>query len=207
MLSANTKYDLPDGMNYYPNKFSLEQQQALLHEIREKIRQAPLYQPQIPGGGIMSVRMTNFGSVGWVSDRKGYRYQAAHPITGKDWPSIPKCLLELWQELTERKDQPDCCLCNFYDSQAKMGMHQDKDEADFNAPVLSVSLGDPGLFAYSPTRQKRQGGKLWLYSGDVLIFGGKSRLYFHGIDKIDLGAGPVNLLNNQGRVNLTLRKL
>ncbi len=156
-----------------------------------------------PGGRPFSVRMSNLGPLGWVSDRSGYRYQALHPGTGRPWPAIPQPLLDLWGELTGWPAPPDACLVNLYDPGARMGLHQDRDEADLTAPVLSVSLGDTAVFRVAPA----QGGPsraVRLASGDVCMLSGPARLARHGIDRV-LG-GSSALLPSGGRMNLTLRR-
>ncbi len=150
----------------------------------------------------MRVRMTSAGKYGWFSDRRGYRYVEQHP-SGVGWPDIPLGVLEIWRALVSEERDPDCCLVNYYDDSAKMGMHQDRDEADFGWPVLSVSLGDEALFRMG---NETRGGKtesIWLRSGDVVVMGGAARLRYHGIDRI--GAGSSALLAKGGRINLTLR--
>lgn len=147
--------------------------------------------------------MTNFGPLGWVSDRAGYRYQATHPETGRPWPGIPAVLLDLWRDLADAERPPDACLVNLYDADARMGLHQDKDEADLSAPVLSVSLGDTAMFrigaaAGGPTTSVK------LESGDVCILSGKARLARHGVDRVL--AGSSRLIPGGGRINLTLRR-
>ena len=169
----------------------------------ELLEQAPPYRPLTPGGRPFSVRMSNLGPMGWVSDRAGYRYQAVHPGTGRPWPTIPAGLLDLWDDLTGWPERPDACLVNLYDPGARMGLHQDRDEADLSAPVLSVSLGDTAVFrigpaAGGPTRAIR------LASGDVCMLSGPARLARHGIDRV-LG-GSSGLLPGGGRMNLTLRR-
>src|SRR4051812_36511860 len=129
-------------------------QEALLAEIREVVRAAPLFTPSMPRTGKpFSVRMTNCGPLGWVSDVDGYRYQPAHPETGAPWPDIPSALLDLWREVGLYPHPPEACLVNFYGAGARMGLHQDRDEADFSAPVVSVSLGDTCLFRIGGTRR------------------------------------------------------
>jgi DNA oxidative demethylase len=194
-------------LRHFPGKLDESAQGALLREIRAVIAQAPLYVPTMPRSGKpMSVRMTNAGPLGWVTDKeRGYRYQAAHPLTGKRWPEIPRRLLDLWDELTGYKHPPEACLINYYAGAAKMGLHQDRDEADFKAPVLSVSLGDTGLFRVGGMTRKSPTQKYELKSGDVFVLGGEDRLAFHGIDRIL--AGTSDLLEEGGRFNLTLRRV
>ena len=191
------------GFVVWPALLDPEQQTRLVDDIRAVVRAAPLYRPVTPGGKPFSVRMTNCGPLGWVSDRNGYRYQSRHPQTAKPWPDIPPVLLALWQALSGSPALPDACLVNFYDAFARMGLHQDKDEKDFTAPVLSVSLGDTAVFRYGdatggPTRSLR------LASGDVCILSGPARLARHGIDRIMPGTS--RLLPSGGRINLTLRR-
>jgi alkylated DNA repair protein (DNA oxidative demethylase) len=151
-----------------------------------------------------SVRMTNFGKTGWVSDQSGYRYQAAHPVTGEPWPDIPDTILSIWRKLLPDASDPDACLCNFYGADAKMGLHQDSDERDLSQPVLSVSLGDAARFRVGGMARTDKTQSFRLSSGDVFILKGEDRLAFHGVDRIYPGSST--LLPNGGRINLTLRK-
>jgi len=169
----------------------------------EAVAEAPLYQPVTPGGRPFSVQMTNMGALGWVSDRAGYRYQATHPLTARPWPPILPVLLDLWSAVTDDAPPPDACLVNLYRDDARMGLHQDRDEADFSAPVLSVSLGDTAVFRIGaaeggPTRSVR------LASGDVCALTGPARLARHGIDRVLAGSSA--LIAGGGRINLTLRR-
>jgi alkylated DNA repair protein (DNA oxidative demethylase) len=157
-------------------------------------------------GKPMSVRMTNCGPLGWVTDKeRGYRYQAMHPVTGKPWPAMPRMLLELWEEVAAYPHPPEACLVNYYAGAAKMGLHQDRDEEDFDAPVLSVSLGDTGVFRVGGRSRKDPTQKFELRSGDVFVLGGADRLAYHGIDRILPGTS--DLLPEGGRFNLTLRRV
>jgi alkylated DNA repair protein (DNA oxidative demethylase) len=182
-------------------------QGALLVEIRRIIAAAPLYTPTMPRSGKpMSVRMTNAGPLGWVTDKeRGYRYQATHPVTGEPWPAIPPMLRDLWDELGGYPHPPEACLINYYAGAAKMGLHQDRDEEDFTAPVVSVSLGDTGIFRVGGTTRKAPTQKFELKSGDVFVLGGADRLSFHGIDRVLPGTS--DLLPEGGRFNLTLRRV
>lgn len=179
-----------------------ESQHQLVNELRAVIREAPLFSPETRWGKKMSVKMTSAGKYGWFSDRKGYRYEPKHP-SGSNWPKIPKSVLDVWYKTTGLTRKPDCCLINYYTENAKMGMHQDKDEADFSWPVVSISLGDDGLFRIGNVERGGKTDSLWLKSGDVMVMGGKARLYHHGLDKIRFGSST--LLKNGGRINLTLR--
>jgi len=177
-------------------------QAALIEALRPVLKAAPLFTPETPSGRKMSVRMTSAGRFGWVSDRKGYRYAPHHP-GGADWPPIPREVLEIWRDVTGLGRDPDCCLINYYGEGARMGLHQDKDEADFSFPVVSVSLGDDGLFRIgNPTRGGRT-ETVWLNSGDVVVMGGPARLTYHGVDRIRFKSS--RLLPRGGRLNLTLR--
>ncbi|WP_323781465.1 alpha-ketoglutarate-dependent dioxygenase AlkB [Thalassovita sp.] len=190
------------GFQIYSEKLDAETQQAMLEDLRQVIRQAPMFSPQTPFGKPMSVRMTSAGRVGWVSDRNGYRYAHRHP-DGGPWPTIPETVLTVWRDLVSTDRDPDCCLINFYGEQARMGMHQDRDETDFSWPVLSLSLGDEGLFRIG---NQTRGGKtesIWLRSGSVVVMGGPARLTYHGIDKIRFKSS--SLLPKGGRINVTCR--
>ncbi len=167
---------------------------------------APFYRPVMPGSGkAFSVEETNFGSLGWYSDRGGYRYVERHPVTGAPWPAIPPVLLDLWQAVTEGAAPSECCLVNLYRDGARMGLHQDRDEAALDVPVVSLSLGDEAVFRIGGTTRKGKTHSLRLRSGDVLAFGGPARLAFHGIDRVL--AGTSSVVPGGGRLNLTLRRV
>ncbi|HEX9752258.1 MAG TPA: alpha-ketoglutarate-dependent dioxygenase AlkB [Methyloceanibacter sp.] len=194
-------------MNYFPQRLDRGAQNALLAALRQVIAEAPLFTPTMPrSGNPMSVRMTNCGPLGWVTDKeRGYRYQATHPETGKPWPPIPPLLLDLWDGVADYPFPPQACLVNYYTGSAKMGLHQDKDEEDFSAPVLSVSLGDTGLFRVGGRSRKDPTRTIELKSGDVVVLGGEDRLAYHGIDRILQGTS--DLIPEGGRFNLTLRRV
>ena len=194
-------------MEYFPQRLDRAAQTALLDELRRIIAEAPLFTPTMPrSGNPMSVRMTNCGPLGWVTDKeRGYRYQANHPATGKPWPAMPKILVGLWEEVSAYPFPPEACLVNYYAGHAKMGLHQDRDEEDFAAPVLSVSLGDTGVFRFGGRSRKDPTEKYELKSGDVVVLAGKDRLAYHGIDRILPGTS--DLLAEGGRFNLTLRRV
>ncbi|MCZ4289492.1 alpha-ketoglutarate-dependent dioxygenase AlkB family protein [Hoeflea alexandrii] len=197
---------LPKGVRHIPGHLDRDEQHSLLEEIRAVVRQAPLYRPEMPRSGKpFSVRMTNCGELGWVADRSGYRYQDRHPVTGSPWPPIPDRLLDLWNDLSGYSAPPQACLVNFYDSSARMGLHQDRDESDFSAPVLSISLGDACLFRIGGTGRGQPTRSFRLESGDIVILGGESRLAFHGVDRIYPTTST--LLKDGGRINLTLRRV
>lgn len=186
----------------YPQMLGLEAQRALVVALRTVVAEAPLFSPETRWGKPMSVRMTSAGKYGWYSDRRGYRYEPRHP-GGKAWPAIPDQVLEVWDTVAGTARAPDCCLVNFYDEGARMGMHQDKDEADFSQPVVSISLGDEGLFRIGGVEKGGKTQSTWLRSGDVLVLGGDARLAYHGVDRIKFGTST--LLKDGGRINLTLR--
>lgn len=198
---------LAPGIRYFPEHFGPAEQAALVEDIRAVVTKAPLYVPAMPKTGKeMSVRMTNCGVLGWVTDKEGgYRYQAVHPVTRRPWPSIPQRLLELWQEVGDFPLLPEACLVNFYSDTAKMGLHQDRDEQNLNAPVVSVSLGDACLFRFGGTNRNDKTQSIRLSSGDVIVLGGEGRMAFHGVDRIYPGTST--LLKSTGRINLTLRRV
>jgi len=198
---------LAPGLRYLPDHFDRAAQEALVAAIRQVVAEAPLFVPRMPKTGKpMSVRMTNCGPLGWVTDReRGYRYQSTHPETGRPWPAIPDMLLALWNEVSGFPGPPEACLVNFYDPDAKMGLHQDRDESEFSAPVVSVSLGDECLFRVGGVSRSDPTRSFRLSSGDVFVFGGQSRLIFHGVDRIYPDTST--LLKNAGRINLTLRRV
>ena len=197
---------LPKGVRHIPGHLDRDEQKSLLDDIRAVVRQAPLYRPEMPRSGKpFSVRMPNCGELGWVADKAGYRYQDRHPVTGAPWPPIPERLLKLWNDLTGYAVPPQACLVNFYDSSARMGLHQDRDESDSSAPVLSISLGDSCLFRIGGTERGQPTRSFRLESGDVVILGGESRLAFHGVDRIYPTTST--LLKDGGRINLTLRRV
>ncbi|GJD50088.1 hypothetical protein OPKNFCMD_2824 [Methylobacterium crusticola] len=183
------------------------------------LREAPPFTPRMPRTGApLSVRMTNCGPLGWVADRAGYRYQASHPETGRPWPAMPALLGEAWAALAGAGAPPEACLVNLYAPGARMGLHQDRDEEDVCAPVLSLSLGATAVFRYGGTRRGDPTRSVRLASGDALVMGGPSRLIFHGVDRIlppvpgllpGLPGAPAlpEAVPPGGRLNLTLRRV
>ncbi|WP_275568307.1 alpha-ketoglutarate-dependent dioxygenase AlkB family protein [Psychromarinibacter sediminicola] len=190
------------GVLIYKGYLSAPAQAGLVEGLRGVIARAPLFSPETRWGKPMSVRMTSAGTYGWYSDRKGYRYERRHP-SGVDWPPIPGSVLDIWHAVTGLERAPDCCLINLYRDKARMGLHQDRDEADFSWPVVSVSLGDDGLFRIGNVERGGKTESVWLSSGDVVVMGGAARLTHHGIDRIRPGSST--LLKDGGRLNLTLR--
>ena len=197
----------PKGVRHMPGFLPRPAQEALVEAVRTVVQEAPLYVPAMPRTGKeMSVRMTNCGTLGWVTDKeRGYRYQATHPVTGMPWPPIPESLLALWREVSGYPHPPEACLVNFYTADAKMGLHQDRDEQEFDAPVVSISLGDDCLFRVGQPKRDGKTVSFRLKSGDVVVLGGEGRLAFHGVDRIYPMTSA--LLKNGGRINLTLRRV
>ena len=200
------KLAVAPGVVLWREKLDRAAQEALLGEVLARVVEAPFYKPLMPGSGAaFSVEETNFGPLGWYSDRSGYRYMPTHPHTQKPWPDIPRVLLDLWDKTAAYRAPPQCCLVNLYRGGAHMGLHQDRDEQAADAPVLSVSLGDDAMFRIGGTTRRAPTQSLKLSSGDVLVFGGPARLAFHGIDRIVPGSST--LVPGGGRVNLTLRRV
>jgi DNA oxidative demethylase len=194
------------GLHLFPGKLNFAQQKELIETLRKCIVEAPFFTPLMPGNGRpFSVRMTNLGPLGWVSDKNGFRYQPTHPDKGTKWPPIPASVIDVWNSVSGYPYPPEACLVNFYQEGTKMGLHQDKDEDDFSAPVVSISLGDTALFRVGGTKRGGKTRSLKLASGDVLVMGGESRLAFHGIDRVLTGTST--LLKDGGRINLTLRRV
>lgn len=195
------------GITYTPGYLDRAAQEAMLAAVRDVIAAAPLYTPRMPRSGKpMSVKMTNCGALGWVTDAaRGYRYQATHPQTGAPWPPIPEAILRAWRELANYPLPPQACLINYYAADARMGLHQDKDEQDLAAPVVSLSLGDTSLFRVGGLKRSDPTRSMRLASGDAVTLGGAGRLAFHGVDRI-LPATST-LLPEGGRINLTLRRV
>ena len=197
---------MTNGLRHLPEYFDRAQQGQLLAVLRQAVADAPLFTPVMPRTGKpFSVRMTNLGPLGWVSDKSGYRYQQLHPVTGEPWPAMPEILTRLWTDVAGYPHPAEACLVNFYNADAKMGLHQDRDEKDLDAPVVSVSLGDTGIFRIGNTTKGGKTQSVKLASGDVLVMGGESRLRYHGIDRIM--AGTSTLLKDEGRINLTMRRV
>ncbi len=194
------------GLRLVPGYLDRASQVRLLEELRTAMSQAPVYVPRMPASGRpLSVRMTNCGALGWVTDVNGYRYQPHHPETDAPWPPIPATALAAWHELARYPHPPECCLINVYGPGSRLGLHQDRDEADFDAPVVSLSLGDTCLFRIGGTSRNSPTRTLRLASGDALVLGGEARMAFHGVDRIIPATST--LLEEGGRINLTLRRV
>jgi alkylated DNA repair protein (DNA oxidative demethylase) len=199
------------GFRHYPGMLDAPEQCELIRVLRALVSRAPFFVPRMPKTGkAFSVRMTNLGPLGWVSDKEGgYRYQATHPDTGRPWPLIPESVLDIWKAVSAYPHPPEACLVNFYEPTAKMGLHQDRDEQDFAAPVVSISLGDDCLFRIGGTRRGGATRSLKLRSGDVVVLGGEARLAFHGVDRVYGGTSALlaDWFPGGGRINLTLRRV
>jgi DNA oxidative demethylase len=194
-----------NGFSLYANLLNRRAQEALLVDIFQAVEQAPFYHPTMPRTGTpFSVSMTNLGPLGWVSDKDdGYRYQATHPQTRKAWPPIPTALLRIWEQVANCPHPPQACLVNLYRDGAKMGLHVDDTEEVPDAPVVSVSLGDTAIFRLGGPQRGGKTASFRLASGDVMVLGGASRHFYHGIDRV-LG-GSSTVVAGGGRINLTMR--
>ena len=198
---------IPQGFSHHVGYLSPERQRDLLADVRAIVAAAPFYTPEMPRSGKpLSVRMTNCGPLGWLTDKAGgYRYQSTHPLTGRPWPSIPEDLLRLWNDLADYAAPPEACLVNYYAPDSRLGSHVDADEADREAPVVSISLGDDAVFHIGSLRRSDPKERIVLRSGDVVVLGGAARMAYHGIDRIRPGTST--LLPEGGRLNLTLRRV
>jgi len=196
---AEQAWHLPDFVQVQD-----EQLKVLLDEI---ILQAPLRQMKTPGGQLMSVQMTTCGDVGWVSDSLGYRYQASDPLSNLAWPEMPEVFRNLANEAAAAVGfndfKPDSCLINYYQVGTRLSLHQDKDELDLSQPIVSVSLGLPATFLFGGLQRKGEQARVALQHGDVVVWGGSSRLAYHGVLPLEQGE---HKLWGSHRINLTFRK-
>ena len=199
--------EIVPGLRLIPGYLDHDAQRALLSDMRHALEDAPLFTPTMPRTGTpFSVRMTNCGPLGWVSDKAGgYRYQATHPETGRRWPEMPAIVRAAWDALCDWPQPPEACLVNWYAAGARMALHQDRDEPARDAPILSLSLGDRCLFRYGGLSRRDPTRSFKLASGDALVIGGPARMIFHGVDRIEANTSP--LLPNGGRLNLTVRRV
>lgn len=202
MMAKPCRTEALRGFEIYREFLNCADQKALLADLRTVAQKAPFFTPITPWGKEMSVKMTSAGQFGWVSDRAGYRYSETHP-NGQRWPDIPETLIEIWQAISNTERKPECCLINFYGQGARMGLHQDRDETDFDQPVVSLSLGDEGLFRIGNRTKGGSTQSTWLKSGDIVVMGGDARLHYHGVDRIRFGSS--RLLPDNGRINVTMR--
>ena len=187
--------------------FALEQAEALIQAVQQVIAVAPLRHLLTPGGRAMSVGMSNCGALGWVSDRTGYRYSSADPLSGQPWPSMPACFADLAMRAAAEASYegflPDACLINRYEPGARMSLHQDRDESDLGAPIVSVSLGLPAVFLFGGLQRSDRPARWRLAHADVAVWGGVSRLAFHGVAPLADGDHP---RVGRQRINLTFRR-
>jgi alkylated DNA repair protein (DNA oxidative demethylase) len=205
-ITPRTALAIAPGVDHFPGFLDRAAQGALCDEIFAILEQAPPFRPRMPRTGKpFSVQMSNCGPLGWVSDEAGYRYQPTHPETGRPWPPMPARLLEAFSILAEGSPPPEACLINLYDATARMGLHQDRDEEEFSAPVVSLSLGETALFRVGGLERNAPTRSFRLASGDAMSLSGEGRLAFHGVDRIL--AGSSTLLPDGGRINLTLRRV
>lgn len=196
-----------EGFRLLPDHLGLTQQQALVAQVAELAAEAPFSRYLMPRTGKpFSIDMTNAGSQGWIADRQSYRYSPVHPVTGRPWPAIPSLLLDLWRDLTGCAYDPECCLINHYRGEgAKLSLHRDEDEEARDAPILNISLGDTAIFRLGGLRRGDPTRSFPVSSGSVMIFGGPSRMVYHGVDRLRVGSS--RLLPEGGRLNLTLRRV
>ena len=205
-----SRFVTPDGFKLLPGRVAGSDLETLIGQVLGGIAQSPLYQPSMPRTGKpLSVRMTNFGPLGWVTDKdKGYRYEPAHPVTGAPWPPMPQLLLDLWKAETGWPDPPEACLVNWYEPGARMGLHVDNDEQAVNAPVVSVSLGDKARFRLGGPGRKDPTASFVVSTGDVVVLGGQARGCHHGVDRIyPETSQTLPPPWRPGRINLTLRRV
>ncbi len=194
------------GVDHFSGFLDRAAQEALRDEIAAILSEAPLFRPRMPRTGKpFSVEMSNCGPLGWVSDEGGYRYQPVHPETGRPWPPIPRRLREAFAAIAPASPPPEACLINYYSAGARMGLHQDRDEEELSAPVVSLSLGDTALFRVGGLERNAPTRSFRLASGDAMSLAGEGRLAFHGVDRV-IG-GSSTLLPQGGRINLTLRRV
>lgn len=205
-------FTLPDGFRYLPGHFDRSAQSALIEAVIAAQACAPFWRPSMPRTGQpLSVLMTNFGPLGWVTDKaKGYRYEPRHPLTEQPWPQMPEALLQLWQEFAAYPAPPEACLVNWYAPDSRMGLHVDWDEEATDAAVISVSLGDKARFRIGGPQRGGKTGSIIVSSGDVVVLGGDARRCYHGVDRIYPGTStllPEASFAGGGRINLTLRRV
>lgn len=199
-----------DGFTLHKTYLDRDAQGALVEAVLDRVARSPLYIPSMPRSGKpMSVRMTNFGPLGWVTDKaQGYRYQTTHPVTHEPWPDMPQALIDIWQAVSGWDALPQACLVNWYGEGARLGQHVDADEAARDAPVVSVSLGDSAKFRLGGPTLKEASTSMRLDSGDVVVLGGASRRFRHGVDRIFPGTSTLLPEDwRPGRLNLTLRRV
>jgi len=211
MLFPEPDIELPSGARLFRQRLTLEHQQSMLDDIAQVIALAPPFRPQMPTGPYMINSLTNCGDVGWISDRKGYRYEPRHPLTGKPWPPIPASVLDIARDCARETGfafAPDACLVNIYAADGRLSLHRDYDEADYAWPIVSFSFGNDADFQLAGLKRAGPSTTFTLQSGDVFVLGGESRLRYHGVRRIRSGTSPLRhaALPEGGRINLTLRR-
>jgi DNA oxidative demethylase len=201
-----TAIAIAPGGDYFPGFLDLPAQEPVKEDVQGILAAAPLFRPRMARTGKpFSVMMCNCGRLGWVSDEGGYRYQPTHLKTGRPWLAMPARILAAFAAIAPGAPPPEACLINFYGESARMGLHQDRDEEELSAPVVSLSLGDIALFRVGGPSRNAATRSFRLASGDALSLAGEGRLAFHGVDRII--AGSSTLLPHGGRINLTLRRV
>lgn len=218
MVAAMTIETVPEpplprpGFRLMPACFDRSEQSALIDAVVAATRTAPFWRPSMPRTGKpLSVMMTNFGPLGWVTDREGgYRYEPAHPVTGAAWSALPPALHALWDAVSGYPAPPEACLVNWYGPDSRMGLHVDSDEAATDAAVVSISLGDKARFRIGGPERRGRTVSMVLSSGDVVVLGGEARRCYHGVDRIYPGTStllPPDAFPGGGRINLTMRRV
>ena len=210
-LFAELDEKLPDGAKLFRGRLRLAEQLAILDDVARIIEEAPPFRPQMPTGPYMINSLTNCGALGWLSDKRGYRYEPMHPVTGKPWPPIPPAVLKVAREAAHETGyafEPDACLVNIYASDGKLSLHRDYDEANFAWPIVSLSFGNDADFHLAGLKRTGPSQTFTLHSGDVFVLAGESRLRYHGVKRIRPGTSPFThkVIPEGGRINLTLRR-
>jgi alkylated DNA repair protein (DNA oxidative demethylase) len=211
-LFADLEEKLPPGAALFRGRIGPVEQRAILDGVAEIMAEAPPFRPQMPTGPYMINSLTNCGALGWISDKRGYRYEPQHPVTGKPWPPIPRPVIECARALVDEAGlgafEPDACLVNIYAHDGRLSLHRDYDEADFKWPIVSFSFGNDADFVLGGFKRSGKTQSFTLHSGDVMVLGGESRLRYHGVKRIRPGTSPIAhpALPDGGRINLTLRR-
>ncbi len=210
-LFAELEDKLPEGASLFRGRLSAAEQLAILDDVAAVIEEAPPFRPQMPAGPYKINTLTNCGPLGWMSDKRGYRYEATHPQTGKPWPQIPSAVLAVAKQAaadTGYAFEPDACLVNIYAADGRLSLHRDYDEADFAWPIVSLSFGNDADFQLGGPARSGPTTTFTLNSGDVFVLAGPSRLRYHGVKHIRPGTSPIThkALPEGGRINLTLRR-
>ncbi|MEQ1753357.1 MAG: alpha-ketoglutarate-dependent dioxygenase AlkB [Micropepsaceae bacterium] len=210
-LFSSLKEQLPKGAALYRQRLSLEDQRRMLDDVARIMALAPPFRPQMPTGPLMINRLTNCGTWGWFSDRRGYRYEALHPVTRVPWPPIPTTVLSCARAVAHESGasfEPDACLINLYEADGRLSLHRDYDEADLSWPIVSLSFGNDAEFQLGGLNRSGPSTTFTLNSGDVFVLAGESRLRYHGVRRIHAGTSPIDhpALPQGGRINLTLRR-